>query len=374
MIRIRTRVDDVADGQRRNRLDRREDLVAHGRFVGVDDEERIRADLDGDVAAGAGEHVDAALHRQDLDLALVLVGGPIGTREVFCRPALRRRRKFSRTRVRDHESRALLQLLDVFRVERVLASERRGERQLVVVGVLGMRRAQRIVRHIALAKPRNFLGHVHLRDGVLARPRVQAERRRADHRLFEVDRVVYLRDEHHAIAVTDEVLVHHGVRADRNPVPLNEHLLEVRGRHVQHPVFPLTGRETGPQVLRRVGGMRPSVEPDRAVRVLEEAGERVRDQPAADRVDDLADVRARVRSAHRVRAGVRPRLMLGNRLDRRVPRQRLLPRGGVQREAGEVSELRTRIDPDQPLLVVHHRPRSDELDLRRPGIGQAPEP
>ena len=137
------------------------------------------------------------------------------------------------------------------------------------------------MRHIALAKPWNFFGHVHLRDGVLTRPGIPPERRGAHHRLFEVDRVVDLADEHHPVAVPDEVLVHHGVRAHRNAVSLDEHLLEVRGRDVQHPVFPLAGRESGPQALGGVRGMRPAVEPDRAVRVLEEAGQRVRNQPAA---------------------------------------------------------------------------------------------
>ena len=155
------------------------------------------------------------------------------------------------------------------------------------------------------------------------------------------------------------------VRARRNAVALQERLLHVRGRHLEHPVLPHAGGEPVPEVLGELRRMRAAVEPDGPVGVLEEAGDRVADEAPRDRIDDLAHVKVGAGAAHRVLRRMRPRLMLGHRLDRRVPGQRLLPPGGIDREAGEVAQLGSGIDANQQLLFVRHRPRAGEIDHRR---------
>ena len=259
----------------------------------------------------------------------------------------------------------LLQTLDVLRIQRVLAAERRLERQAVGVGVLGMPRPERVVRHVAELEVGQLLGDLHLPDRPLALSGIPSPRGRADHRLLEVDRIVHLRDHHQQVAVADEVLGHHRVRTARNAVALQERLLHVRRGHLQHPVLPHAGGEPVPEMLGELRRMRTAVEPDRAVGVLEQPGDRVADEPSRDRIDDLAHVEVGAGPAHRVLRRMRPRLMLGHRLDRRVPRERLLPAGGVERKAGEVAQLRSRVDANQHFLFVRHRPRAGEVDHRR---------
>ena len=122
----------------------------------------------------------------------------------------------------------------------------------------------------------------------------------------------------------------------------------------------------GPQTLGGVRRMRPAVEPDRAVRVLEEARQRVRDQPAADRIDDLADVRARVRASHRIRrrrAGATDARGSAWIVEFHVSAF-CLP-AAFSGKPVKLPSSGPGIDANQPLLVVDHRPRADELDLRR---------
>jgi hypothetical protein len=88
MVRIAARIDDVADWEGRDRLDRGEDSVAHRRLIRIDDEDRVGADLDRHVAAGPGQHVDAALHGQDFDLTGARVGRTMRPREILRCPAL----------------------------------------------------------------------------------------------------------------------------------------------------------------------------------------------------------------------------------------------------------------------------------------------
>jgi hypothetical protein len=75
-------VDDVAQrpalGQRLDRLDY---LVAHRGGAGVHHHHALIGDLHRDVSTGAGNHVDVALHRQDLDLTRCgrfKLGRPVG--------------------------------------------------------------------------------------------------------------------------------------------------------------------------------------------------------------------------------------------------------------------------------------------------------
>ena len=72
VIGMKVRVDDVPNRLVGQLLDRREQLLAHLRGAGIDDEHALVTDLDRDVAAGAEQHVDVALHREHVNLA---VGG-----------------------------------------------------------------------------------------------------------------------------------------------------------------------------------------------------------------------------------------------------------------------------------------------------------
>ncbi len=51
-------VDDVADGERRQFFEGREHLVGIRRATGIDEYDSIYADLDSDIAACAGDHVE----------------------------------------------------------------------------------------------------------------------------------------------------------------------------------------------------------------------------------------------------------------------------------------------------------------------------
>src|SRR5262249_31425616 len=62
VIRVRARVDDVANRLVGQATDRRHDLVGVRRGPGVHEQDAIVADLERDVAAGSNEHVDVALH------------------------------------------------------------------------------------------------------------------------------------------------------------------------------------------------------------------------------------------------------------------------------------------------------------------------
>ena len=67
VIGMDVRVDDEADRPVRQLADLGEQLRRRRRKTGVDDEDAVVADLHGDVAAGAGQHVDVPLHRQHFD-------------------------------------------------------------------------------------------------------------------------------------------------------------------------------------------------------------------------------------------------------------------------------------------------------------------
>ena len=58
MIGVRAGVDDVSNRPIRTLPDRRQDRVGLRRRPGIDDHDPIRSGLDGDIAAGAGDHVE----------------------------------------------------------------------------------------------------------------------------------------------------------------------------------------------------------------------------------------------------------------------------------------------------------------------------
>ena len=66
MVGVGAGVDDELDGLLGERANGGESLRAHLRKAGVDEHDGIFAELNGDVGAGADEHVDAALHMEQL--------------------------------------------------------------------------------------------------------------------------------------------------------------------------------------------------------------------------------------------------------------------------------------------------------------------
>ena len=358
VIEIGRRIDDVANRRLRNGADRRQQLVAHGARVGIDDEHGVVAHLHHHVAAAAGQQVHTPLHRQHFDLVLRTVGRSTGTR-------LDRRRGGQRPAcfLAHHP----LHGIGVFRIDGRAAAERRCPGQPVRVGVVSLANAKRIVRHVAGLEVGEFFGHIDLHDRRFTLAGVPLEGRRADHRLVEIDGIVHLRDEQQPVAVADEELRHQAVGAARDAVALQEGLLHMGGGDLQHPVHPFAGRKAAPQVFCELRRMRPSIEPDRTVGVLEEAGDRVGDQLPRSPIDHLAHVEVGAGAAHRVLRRVRARLVLGYRLDRRVPGQRLLPASGVDRKAGVVFEFGAGIDADQQLFVVRHGPGASQVHHRGRG-------
>ena len=69
MIRIGAGVDDVSNRPRRELLDRRDDRVGPRRRPGIDDHHAIVSDLDADVAAGAGDHVEVRAQLEHFEIA-----------------------------------------------------------------------------------------------------------------------------------------------------------------------------------------------------------------------------------------------------------------------------------------------------------------
>ena len=61
------------------------DFVGHGRQARIDHQHAVLADLHGDVAARADDHVDVALHGPDMDFSvLILRADQAGGREQKC--------------------------------------------------------------------------------------------------------------------------------------------------------------------------------------------------------------------------------------------------------------------------------------------------
>ena len=183
---------------------------------------------------------------------------------------------------------------------------------------------------------------------------------RANHRLFEKDRIVDAPEHRHEQAVPEVVLGHHAVRARRRAVPLNDALLHVRGRHDELTVLPHAGGEAVPRVLGVFGRMRTAVHPHDAIGAAEAAGDRVRDQLLRDRIENRQDAERRLRSAHPVLRRMCLRLTLRLRQDRRIPRFGLLTIGGIDRQARIVAKLRTRATM-RLVFVDDRRPIAGEM-------------
>ena len=195
----------------------------------------------------------------------------------------------------------LLEPLRVFGIHRLRAALRRLERQVVPVGVLVMLGAERIGGHLALLERREFLGDLEgqrRRNGQIGIP---PERRRADERLGQVDRVFDDDGQRQQVAVPPVVLGHHRVGAERDAVAMHEAVLDVRGGDLERAVNPLARGESLPQVLGVLRWVRTAVEPDRAVGAAEEPGDRVGDRaaPSWDRRRAPCGSRAGARASSR---------------------------------------------------------------------------
>ena len=71
MVGVAVGINNVAKRSLRQRANRRQELPRHRRELRVDHQDAVAADLHGDVAAGADEHVDVALRLLDVDLDVV---------------------------------------------------------------------------------------------------------------------------------------------------------------------------------------------------------------------------------------------------------------------------------------------------------------
>ncbi len=70
MIRIETGVNDIADRLVGQLPDGRDDLIAQRRVLSVHQQHAAISHLQGDVAAGAHQHVDVALNFESMDFRL----------------------------------------------------------------------------------------------------------------------------------------------------------------------------------------------------------------------------------------------------------------------------------------------------------------
>jgi hypothetical protein len=163
--------------------------------------------------------------------------------------------------------------------------------------------------------------------------------------------------------VPEKILRHGRGHARRHAVPLHRSRLDVRSYDFECPTFPGARRESVPGVLGQLRRMRSSVQPDSAVGVAEETGDRISDQRERSWIDDLVHPEIRTRSAHRIGGRVRLRLSLALRQDRGVPRSGLQPCGIIERNAGVVAQVRT-WNPMRLILVTRPRsPFTGQVDL-----------
>src|SRR5271169_2083243 len=80
VVRVDARVDDELDGLLRKRADFSESLPAHRRKAGVNEDDGVVADLDGEIGAGADEHMNAALNVEQLEVGFFGAGNLTGAR------------------------------------------------------------------------------------------------------------------------------------------------------------------------------------------------------------------------------------------------------------------------------------------------------
>jgi hypothetical protein len=83
----------------------------------------------------------------------------------------------------------------------------------------------------------------------------------------------------------------------------------VRRGHHQHAALAAAGGEAIPRELGVVGRVRPAIHPDGAIVAAVDAVDRVADEAARRRVDELGDAHVRTRAAHDVLRRVRDGLL-----------------------------------------------------------------
>ena len=168
--------------------------------------------------------------------------------------------------------------------------------------------------------------------------------------------------------MADDVLGDRRAVAGGHAVALNPPRLDVRGVNGEHRAFPLARREARPGVRGVLRRVRPAVHPDHPDVAAARAGtiDLVGDQLLRVVVDDLGDPHASA-SAGPVGGGGEDRLMLAQRVDRRVPRVGPPARGIVDWEAGVVADPRAAADRVVSMVDVFVQqvgPLAGEVALR----------
>ncbi len=75
MIRVRIGVDQVTDRFRRNLLDRGDDGIRIGTEAGIHDHHTVRSNLDSNVAASPGDHIEVGPQLQHLETGSWILSG-----------------------------------------------------------------------------------------------------------------------------------------------------------------------------------------------------------------------------------------------------------------------------------------------------------
>ena len=379
VVRVHVRVDDVANRLVADGADGGHDLLGVGRETGVHQQHAVVAHLQRDVAAGADQHVDVALHVQDVELG---VSRPRGRRRRSAPSAAALLRSlpgfalYTRIHERgDRDSRQrgqlrgislhagllpagrrgrrhILQLQHVLRIHRLGAAAGRLERELFLHGELAQKRvrARQVMRHVALLAL--DFGHVLTRIRRDLLMRIESPVRRTHERLGQIHRIRDHRDQRQVVVVAHEVLGEHGLVAARDAVAANPPHLQMRGRHRQHVAFPLAGREPLPRVRGVLGRMRTAVHPDRPLGLLPRDVRVVRHELLRRAVELAPDAQVGG-AARRVVGGVRLALVFGQREDRRVPAVPVQAARFVDREAEIVADVR----PWNALRLILVEPR-----------------
>ena len=330
-------------------VDGGENLIAHLSETGIHQQNAVGSNGNRDVAARAGQHINVAANRDDLDVRAWAARGRWRRR---CERAEQRCFHFFAVPVRRPD-----QLSGRFGVHCVGAAHGHFDRQVVFLCELAEERvgAGHVVRHVALG-PHHFLDHVaRIRWNLLVQ--CQPVFRAANHGLRQIDRIVGDQDPRQVIAAPDPILRERRQIAGGDAVAPVIILFEMRGGDLQHVADKFGRGEAAPGVGGEFGGARAAIHVVRIVDGAQPLGVPGRDL-ARDRVHFFPDPHLRwpARDVHR---SVRPALPLRQRLIRRFPSFGAQQRGVAQRNPDELAD----IGIAGIVFVLNGRPLAGEIHL-----------